>query len=332
MIKEVIRDGQGAGDPQRPPKVDPTMPEGGDVSVPGLDGQGQVEVVPPSQVQATPQPEKPKPIPSDPQFIERTYIPPHADEEPEQVAEEPQQQVVEPADKIGRENFLKETGFKSYSEAYKSLKEGQATITKKSQREKQLEQDLKEKEELLTMYSSQPPPVQAGQGEEEIDIFEDPKAIDRKVETVAQRTWRNMKMQEEIAEVRGEDPTAWDFLVRGQFINEAFTNKPYLNQMGVKGLRQAKADAIVIMRDQSQTVENIMKQGSANPQQPVQPRETEEQMRQRLLSEKQDAIAATLPQGGTARGIQRDRKAEKQAAIDKNDPFALAEVILEGMP
>lgn len=252
-----------------------------------------------------------------------------------QVQDQPpsQQEISPEQQQINRENFLKATGFKSYEEAYKSLKEGQATITKKSQREKELEQELNDANEAINNLAAQSrAPAQAGQAEEtDEDFFEKPlEAVDKRIEQKVRQTIRAEQIALDVAEVRGENPEVFDILQRGGFINEAFTKNPTLNFKGKAGLKRAVEDAKGLMRRYSQTVDGIMKPNGAGVTPPP-PNETEAEMRSRIMAEQEAATAASLPTGGSARGSNSSREAEIQKAKESNDPERLARVLVEGL-
>ena len=126
------------------------------------------------------------------------------------------------------DKFLETTGFKSYEEAAKSLKEGHTKITKLSQEKSQLEQ-------ALQAQAAQPAPVVQGQAG---DFFDDPEGSTARVaKNVVQSEIRNLQVQQTIERVRGENPEKFEQL--RPLMQQVFAEKPYLNNLGESGLRQA---------------------------------------------------------------------------------------------
>ncbi len=262
------------------------------------------------------------------QLAEGQVQEPEAPPEEGQVQEE---QTPSPPQEIDGRSFLKETGFKSYNEAYKSLKEGQATITKKSQREKELERELQDANVALNNLSAQPAPSEEGEAETKEDFFDNPEAaIDRRVDKKVAQSMKQQQMQMDIAEVRGKDPETFDMLSNGKFLDMAFNKNPRLNYLGKAGLEKAVDEAKGLMRQYALRMDSIIK-GNGTSQTPAPANETEAEMRARIMAEQEAARSATLPQGGSARGIQRDRDAEIEKAKKDKDPEKLASILLEGM-
>lgn len=206
--------------------------------------------------------------------------------------------------------FLARTGFKSLAEAEKSFKEAQAKITKVSQEKAQLEQALQGQ----ATQSYQPPPIQprGGQG---TDFFDDPEgSVMRIASQVASRqvaeTVQQLEARQAIERVRAENPTQFDKLK--PIMSRIYQEKPFLNNLGEVGLRQAMEEATTI---RSQELEELKAElfTDGNPQ------DVKAQAKQEVLNEMSRNQQATIPQGGVSRPIQDDARKKRDEFIANKD-------------
>ena len=224
-------------------------------------------------------------------------------------------QVADPND------FLSKTGFKSLDDAAKTLKEQHATITRLSQERKQYEQAL---QSLSQRSVPEPTPVKAGQG---ADFFDDPEGTVAKIaDQIAERKVTEKVQQLEakqiIDRVKSENPARFEAL--RPIAQQIYVERPYLNNLGEEGLRQAMQEA-----------ENRRAQYLADLRAELFPEQTDTsgaptdlkaQVKAEVLSDMQRAQAATIPQGGVSRPISDDIRQKMQEATKKGDVDALLDM------
>jgi len=218
-------------------------------------------------------------------------------------------------------DFLEKTGFKSLEDAAKTLKEQHATITRLSQERKQYEQALKAS---YVAPSTTPPAPSAGQG---VDFFDDPeKSVMRIAEQIAEKKVSEKVQQLEakqiIDRVRSDNPQRFEALrpIAAQIYNE----KPYLNNLGEEGLRQAMEEAESRRRAYLADLkaELFAEENESGASQP----DLKAQAKAEVLSDIQRAQAATIPQGGVSRPISDDIKVKMREAAAKGDVDALLDM------
>lgn len=225
---------------------------------------------------------------------------------------QPQQQPQETA-----EEFLARTGFKSLADAEKSYKEAQAKITKVSQEKAQLEQAL----QGMSSQSHQPPPQssRSGQG---VDFFDDPEtSVMRIAEQVATRrvneTIQQLEARQAIERVRAEDQAKFDRL--RPYMQNVYQNKPFLNNLGEAGLRQAMEEAAAIRSSELESLRaELLGDGTSQNNQDI-----KSQAKQEVLDEMNRNRQATIPQGGVSRPISDDSNKRRQELISSGDLDAL---------
>ena len=209
--------------------------------------------------------------------------------------------------------FLARTGFKSLAEAEKSFKEAQAKITKVSQEKAQLEQALQGQ---VAQSQQQPPPIQprGGQG---TDFFDDPEgSVMRIASQVASRqvaeTVQQLEARQAIERVRAENPTQFDKLK--PIMSRIYQEKPFLNNLGEVGLRQAMEEATTIRSQELKELKaELFADGEQNPQ------DIKSQAKQEVLDEMNRNKQATIPQGGVSRPMTDDVRKKAQQAISEGD-------------
>jgi len=225
----------------------------------------------------------------------------------------------QPPDALSQDNFLETTGFKSFDEAAKSLKEGHATITKLSQEKSQLEGALQ------ANYQQQQQPPVVGQGG---DFYEDPVAnVERIVDRRLTGQMQTIQAQQAIERVRNENPDKFDALK--PITQQVFAEKPHLNNMGEAGLRQAVEEAETrrktYLEGLSDEIDALkqQKQGQGGTL-------SEEQMRQKVLADMKTAQNAALPQTAAGRAITDDAEKQRQQAVADGDLDSLLDLKIPG--
>lgn len=224
------------------------------------------------------------------------------------------------------DDFLSKTGFKSLDDAAKTLKEQHATITRLSQERKQYEQALQAMTQQPAV--SQPAPVK-GQGP---DFFDDPEGsvmriADQIAERKVQERFQQLEAKSIIDRVRSENPARFEEL--RPLAQQVYIEKPYLNNLGEQGLREAMQEAenrrasyinslkAEMFPDQFQQQQN----SGASP-------DLKEQAKAEVLSEMQRAQGAMIPTGGVSRPIADDMKQKMQEAVKKGDVDSLLDLKL----
>lgn len=213
------------------------------------------------------------------------------------------------------DKFLEMTGFKSYDEAAKSLKEGHSKITKLSQEKAQLEQAIRQQ-------YSQPAPQQQGQAG---DFFDDPEGnVKHIVKNTVNDVMRNFQVQQTIERVRSENPEKFEQL--RPLTQQVFAEKPYLNQLGEAGLRQAMEEAegrrlsyIKSLSDEIEALRSGATQTGNN-------QATEAEIRQRVLAEMNRAQNATVPESNVGRAITDDMEKKRNQLVKDGDLDSLLEL------
>lgn len=220
-----------------------------------------------------------------------------------------------------QDEFLSKTGFKSYEDVAKTLKEQHATITKLSQERKQMEQAMR------ASYQAQPqtpPASSAGQG---VDFFDDPeKSVMRIAEQIADRKVSERVQQLEakqiIDRVRSDNPQRFEAL--RPLAAQIYIEKPYLNNLGEEGLRQAMEEAE--SRRRTYLADLKAELFADENQSGASTTDARAQAKAEVLSEMQRAQAATIPQGGVSRPISGDIKQKMQEAVSKGDVDSLLDM------
>jgi hypothetical protein len=226
-----------------------------------------------------------------------------------------------PAAPEAPQDFLEKTGFKSLEDAAKTLKEQHATITRLSQERKQFEQALKAS---YVAPSQTPPAPSAGQG---ADFFDDPeRSVMRIAEQIADRKVSEKVQQLEakqiIERVRADNPQRFEAL--RPLASQIYIEKPYLNNLGEEGLRQAMEEAESRRRAYLADLkaELFADENTSGASQP----DLKAQAKAEVLSDIQRAQAATIPQGGTSRPISDDIKQKMKEAVSKGDVDSLLDM------
>ena len=225
-----------------------------------------------------------------------------------------------PAAPEAPQDFLEKTGFKSLEDAAKTLKEQHATITRLSQERKQFEQALKAS---YVAPSQTPPAPSAGQG---VDFFDDPeKSVMRIAEQIADRKVSEKVQQLEakqiIERVRADNPQRFEAL--RPLASQIYIEKPYLNNLGEEGLRQAMEEA---ESRRKAYLADLKAELFADENQSGEPTDLKAQAKAEVLSEIQRAQAATIPQGGTSRPISDDIRQKMKEAVSKGDVDSLLDM------
>lgn len=220
------------------------------------------------------------------------------------------------------DKFLEMTGFKSYEEAAKSLKEGHSKITKLSQEKSQLEQ-------ALQSMSRQPTPQQQGQVG---DFFDDPEGnVKAIVKNTVSDVMRNFQVQQTIERVRSENPEKFEQL--RPLTQQVFAEKPHLNALGEAGLRQAMAEAeerrISYIRSLSDEIEAL--RSGATTQTGSQAMPTEQQIRERVLAEISRNQNATVPSSPVGRSLTSDEDKQRNQLVRDGDIDALLDFKFKDM-
>jgi hypothetical protein len=172
--------------------------------------------------------------------------------------------------------------------------------------------------------SAPPPAPSTGQG---VDFFDDPeKSVMRIAEQIAERKVsekvQQLEAKQVIERVRADNPQRFEALrpIAAQIYNE----KPYLNNLGEEGLRQAMEEAEsrrkAYLADLKAELFADENQGGAS-----QP-DLKAQAKAEVLSDIQRAQAATIPQGGTSRAISDDIKLKIKDAVSKGDVDSLLDM------
>lgn len=222
---------------------------------------------------------------------------------------------------LNADKLLEVTGFKSLDEVAKSLKEGQAKITKLSQEKSQLEQAVQ------TQYN-QPAPQPQGQAG---DFFDDPEAHAARVaKNIVQTEMRNFQAQQAIERVRGENPEKFEQL--RPIMQQIYTRKPHLNALGEAGIRQAMTEAeqerISYIKSLSDEIESIR---AGTPQQGSQAPPTEAEIRQKVLAEMEKNRNAVIPESGVGRAITDDDEKRRNQLVSDGDVDALLDLKLKNI-
>jgi len=240
-------------------------------------------------------------------------------------------EAPEEPETVTMDNLLKVTGFKDAKSLTKTLKEQHATITKKSQREKELESEINELRAIVGQVTSQSrPPAQAGQGEDfdENELFENPKkVIDARVEQLLAKKLQEQQVQQDITAVKSQNPQRFEILRRGGFIEEAYNRRPELGHMGRKGLELAVSEAGKIMKEYYSNISTIINDdgtvsGSAG--------ENEQQIRERLLAEQDRAKSATITGGRPVRETSSNNQSRIAKLTKEGKIEDLADILLDG--
>jgi len=228
-------------------------------------------------------------------------------------AQSPQQAQQQPQETP--DEFLARTGFKSFTDAEKSFKEAQAKITKVSQEKAQLEQALQGQ----MTQSQQRPPQQPSSGQG-LDFFDDPEAnVMRIAEQVASRrvaeTVQQLEARQAIERVRAEEPTKFDKLK--PYMQKVYQDKPFLNNLGEVGLRQAMEEAAQIRGRELEELKAELLGDNTNPQ------DVKSQAKQEVLDEINRNRGATIPQAGSGRPISDDANKRMQELAASGNTDAL---------
>lgn len=230
-------------------------------------------------------------------------------EPPQEVTgQEKQVSPSEPLEIKDVPTLLKETGYKNLSEVVKSDKEKHATITRLSQREKELEAELEDAKAYAASQQTQPPAEPPGQG----DIWENPDAVmDKKIDAKLKTERANMLWDQ----VKADEPEVFDFLWSSGAIQEAYHKSPHKIARGLEGHRAIVKDAKDILRKKTVAMQSIVGNQSATTS-----GQTEEEIRKKILIEEERAKNAHIPQTTTAQpGITDDTAAEIKKAVDAGD-------------
>jgi hypothetical protein len=214
------------------------------------------------------------------------------------------------------DKFLEMTGFKSYDEAAKSIKEGHSKITKLAQEKAQLETAVR------AQYN-QPAPQQSGQAG---DFFDDPEGHVRTIaKNIVSDTMRNVQAQQAIERVRAENPEKFEQL--RPIAQQIFAEKPYLNQLGEAGLRQAMGEAeqrrVSYIKSLSDEIE-ALRSGATQTGNGQAMNEAE--IRQRILAEMNRNQNATIPESNVGRAITGDDEKKRNQLVKDGDVDALLEL------
>ena len=208
---------------------------------------------------------------------------------------------------VTAEDFLAETKFKDFDAAGKSMKEAQATITRQAQEKKELEVAL----QGMSNAQSQRPQVQPGQAP---DFFDDPEGnVARQVTAQVNQALRNQKAGIDIEAVRDENPEK--FAKLEGFMKQVYQQKPYLETMGKKGLRQAMKEAEANRAEYVKSLKAELMDETTDGGDNLSP---EDKMRAEILAEIEQKKGATLPQGGV-RGVSSDRSKKISEAVAAGD-------------
>lgn len=214
------------------------------------------------------------------------------------------------------DKFLEMTGFKSYDEAAKSLKEGHSKITKLAQEKAQLEQAVR------AQYT-QPAPQQQGQAG---DFFDDPEGnVKHIVRNTVNDVMRNFQAQQAIERVRAENPEKFEQL--RPLAQQVFAEKPHLNQLGEAGLRQAMEEAeqrrVSYIRSLSDEIEALR---SGATQTGNSQAANEAEIRQKVLAEMNRAQNATVPESNVGRAITDDMEKKRNEYVKDGDLDSLLDL------
>jgi hypothetical protein len=235
-------------------------------------------------------------------------------------AQTPQGQVQQ--EPLNADAFLQATGFKNLDDAAKTLKEQHAMITKTTQKLSQLEKTLQgsyAQRTQATPYQAPPPePKQE-------DFFDDPQGfVARQARRIVQEevtaATRQLEAKQIIDRVRSENPQRFEAL--RPIAQQIFVEKPYLNDLGEAGLREAMEEA---EQRRSQYLAELKAELFATDNNGGQSPD-KEQVRQELIAEQQRNRAAMIPETGANRPITDDIKKKMDEAKSKGDVDALIDL------
>lgn len=220
---------------------------------------------------------------------------------------EGQAEVTPPS--LSPEEFLAETKFKDLSAAQKSIKEAQATITKQAQEKKDLEAALQG-----ATAQSQRPPVPKGQVP---DFFDDPEGnVRREVDARVAQALRHQKAANDVETLKEENPEK--FAKLESFMKQIYQQKPYLENMGKKGLRQAMTEAESVRKNYIKTIKaELMEDGDDDVTNGTN-QSPKDKLRAEILAEIEQAKGATTVASGV-RAPTADKSKKIIAARDKGD-------------
>jgi hypothetical protein len=209
---------------------------------------------------------------------------------------------------VTAEDFLADTKFKDFDAAGKSMKEGQATITKLSQEKKELEAAL----QGMSNVQNQQPPVTQGQAP---DFFDAPEVnVDRRIDAKLASAFRSQKAGTDIEVLRETIP---DFAKHEEIMkNDVYVRKPYLNTMGKKGLMLAYEEAKEIRKSQLKELKAEIMGETTDGGDNLSP---EEKMRADILAEIEQKQGATLTPGGVRTSGSDDHGKARAEAVKKGD-------------
>ena len=240
-----------------------------------------------------------------------------------QAPQEPQAQPqASPEQDLTLEQALKETGgHKSLKELVKSQKEAHAAITRLSQEKKELEAALQGTYNPAPASQEAP---QKGQG----DFFDDPESHTKRI--VSQEISRAMtefQARNAIETLRGENPELFDQLT--PYMQRVYAQKPYLNNLGIKGLRIAQDEAKQMRTQDIQYLKNeILGVSNQNaPDGTAQTGDLREQIRQEVLAEISRGQGAYIPSAGQ-RIPDADLRNKRDKAMKDGDVDTLIEIAL----
>ena len=220
----------------------------------------------------------------------------------------------QPPNALSQDNFLETTGFKSFDEAAKSLKEGHATITKLSQEKSQLEGALQ------SNYQQQQQPPAQGQGG---DFYDDPVAtVSRIVDQRVAGQMQVIQTQQTIERVRAENPGKFDALKA--LTQQVFARKPHLNNLGEVGLRQAMEEAA---QDKRAYLEGLVDEIDALKQQKQgQGGVSKDEVRKEVINDMNTAQNAAIPQTAAGRAITDNAEKHRQQLVADGNIDALLDL------
>jgi hypothetical protein len=220
------------------------------------------------------------------------------------------------------EQFLERTGFKTLADAEKSYKEAQKKITEQGQKLSQFEQALQ------GQYNTQSQPVAAppvsGQG---ADFFDDPEGnVARTARNIARAevmgAVQELEAKQSIARVRSENPAKFDALK--PIMNQIYVEKPFLNNLGEMGLRQAMDEAA----ERRQVYLQDLKAEMFPDQQATSSTDTKQQAKNEVLAEQERNRQAHNPGGAASRPISDDLEKQRQAKVAEGDIDGLLDIKL----
>jgi len=225
---------------------------------------------------------------------------------------------------VNADNFLEKSGFKSYEEVAKSLKEGQQKITQQGQEMSELKQAL-QTESGQRAQLAQTLQQQVDKG---TDFFDNPEMKSRQL---ARDEMGKMKRDDDIAELRAENPELWD--MTAPYTQQVLRQNQYLNTGTKASLKKAFVMGQEQMKEAAKKQYNIMNtligdempaaDGSKPPAQ-----KTEEQIRKELLAEQQKNKDAYIPNTGSAVPMADDKQKKYDKAMADGDIDALLELKL----